>query len=236
MQKSQIDGVLVTGAGSGVGLEIVRSLLADSAVTVWAVARNGANRLAEELSRYPQRVKVIDCDLADPSAIVLIREAVGSNRLIGLVHNAAVLGKTEFGEYQKSNLLNLFDLNVITPLLLTQALAHCLEGENPGHVVHIGSMGGYQDSAKFPGLAGYSSSKAALASLGQCLAEEFKDRGIRSNSLALGATDTEMLRAAFPSFRASTSASEMGSFIAWFTLHGHNLFNGKVLPVSQSTP
>lgn len=97
-------------------------------------------------------------------------------------------------------------------------------------------MGGFQDSIKFQGLAAYSASKAALACMAQCLAEEFKDRGIRSNCLALGAADTDMLRAAFPGFKAPVSAETMGIYVARFALEGHKLFNGKVLPVSSSTP
>jgi NAD(P)-dependent dehydrogenase (short-subunit alcohol dehydrogenase family) len=72
--------------------------------------------------------------------------------------------------------------------------------------------------------------------MAQCLAEEFKDQGIRSNCLALGSVDTDMLRHAFPGFKAAATAEDMGRFIAEFSLYGHNLFNGKVIPVSSSTP
>lgn len=229
-------GVLVTGAGSGIGLEIVRALLSEHRCTVWALARNGDQRLAKELTSHPDRLRVLDYDLNTTDSIQSIAETVGSNRLIGLVHNAALLGKQDFGAYTREGLEKLFRINAVVPLLLTQALASRLEGEPPGHVVHISSMGGFQDSMKFPGLAAYSSSKAALACLAQCLAEEFKDRGIRSNCLAIGAVDTVMLRAAFPGFKAPVTPESMGQFIAWFTLNGHNLFNGKVLPVSASTP
>lgn len=230
------EGVLVTGAGSGIGLEVVRALLCEHRCTVWALARNGDQRLAKESTSHPGRLRVLDHDLNDPDSIHSITESIGSNRLIGLVHNAAMLSKQDFGTYSREGLAQLFHLNSVVPLLLTQALASRLEGEPAGHVVHISSMGGFQDSTKFPGLAAYSSSKAALACLAQCLAEEFKHRGIRSNCLAIGAVDTAMLRAAFPGYKAPVTPESMGEFIARFTLNGHNLFNGKVLPVSASTP
>jgi NAD(P)-dependent dehydrogenase (short-subunit alcohol dehydrogenase family) len=138
--------------------------------------------------------------------------------------------------HQRADLERVFLTNAIAPLELSQALAANLAGDPPGHIVHIGSMGGFQDSAKFPGLVAYSASKAALACTAQCLAEEFKDRGIRSNCVALGSVDTEMLRAAFPGFRAGTTADAIGAYVAEFSLHGHNLFNGKVLPVATTTP
>jgi len=104
------------------------------------------------------------------------------------------------------------------------------------HIVNIGSMGGYQGSAKFPGLSLYSAAKGALAILTECLAEELKDRGIKANCLALGAAQTEMLAEAFPGYKAPLSAAEMAGFIADFSLHGSGFFNGKILPVSVSTP
>jgi NAD(P)-dependent dehydrogenase (short-subunit alcohol dehydrogenase family) len=140
------------------------------------------------------------------------------------------------GEHDRKELERLYAVNVLAPLELSQGLVEVLRGDPPAHIVHIGSMGGFQDSAKFPGLVAYSSSKAALACVAQCLAEEFKDIGIRSNCLALGAVDTDMLRAAFPGYQAPVSAQAMGSYVADFALNGHNLFNGKVLPVGVTTP
>jgi NAD(P)-dependent dehydrogenase (short-subunit alcohol dehydrogenase family) len=103
-------------------------------------------------------------------------------------------------------------------------------------MVNISSMGGLQGSAKFPGLAFYSASKAALAVLTECLAEEFKGENIFVNCLALGAVQTEMLNEAFPGYKAPVSAGEMAKWIADFSLTGHKYFNGKILPVSLSTP
>jgi NAD(P)-dependent dehydrogenase (short-subunit alcohol dehydrogenase family) len=97
-------------------------------------------------------------------------------------------------------------------------------------------MGGVNGSAKFPGLAAYSSSKGALGVLTELLAEEFKDEGPRTNALALGAVQTEMLAEAFPGYEAPVSAAQMANYIADFSLTAHQLYNGKVLPLSQSTP
>ena len=86
------------------------------------------------------------------------------------------------------------------------------------------------------GLSIYCSSKAALATLTECLAEEYNDQKMAFNYLALGAVQTEMLEEAFPEYRAPLSANEISEFIVHFSLHGHNYFNGKILPVSMSTP
>jgi NAD(P)-dependent dehydrogenase (short-subunit alcohol dehydrogenase family) len=104
------------------------------------------------------------------------------------------------------------------------------------HVVTISSMGGVQGSLKFAGLAAYSSSKGAVITLSELLAEEYKEQGISFNVLALGSVQTEMLQEAFPGYQAPLSASEMANYIYDFTLTGNKYFNGKVLPVSSTNP
>jgi NAD(P)-dependent dehydrogenase (short-subunit alcohol dehydrogenase family) len=71
-------------------------------------------------------------------------------------------------------------------------------------------MGGIQGSLKFAGLAAYSSSKGAVITLSELLAEEY-ERGISFNVLALGAVQTEM-EEAFPGYQATIKANEMGTF------------------------
>ncbi|MGO2293820.1 MAG: SDR family NAD(P)-dependent oxidoreductase, partial [Psychroflexus halocasei] len=100
----------------------------------------------------------------------------------------------------------------------------------------ISSMGGVQGSVKFPGLAAYSSSKAAVITLTELLAEEYKETGISFNVLALGAVQTEMLAAAFPGLEAPVSAHDMADYIFDFALKGHRFYNGKLLQVANSTP
>src|SRR5262245_45188958 len=97
-------------------------------------------------------------------------------------------------------------------------------------------MGGFQGSAKFPGLSAYSSSKSALSGLTEILAEELKEKNIAVNCLALGAVQTEMLAKAFPGYKASMQPKQMGEFIGNFALTGQKFFNGKILPVSSTTP
>jgi len=104
------------------------------------------------------------------------------------------------------------------------------------HVVSISSMGGIQGSVKFPGLAAYSSSKGALITLSELLAEEYREQGVAFNVLALGSVQTEMLAEAFPGYQAPISAKEMADYIFNFALTGNTYFNGRVLQVSSTTP
>ena len=228
--------IVVTGASRGIGRETVRALGTEHRRRVLAVARDAEalGTLRHELGT--DRLEVLALDLAAPDAADRLVAHVAGRRLAGLVHNAGLLVRRPLGEWTARDTAALFHLNAAVPLLLTQALAPLLAGDPPGHVVHIGSMGGFQDSVKFPSLAAYSASKAALACVAQCLAEELKDQGVRSNCLAIGAAGTEMLRAAFPGYDAPVTASAMGAYVARFTVEGHHWYNGKVLPVAVGTP
>jgi NAD(P)-dependent dehydrogenase (short-subunit alcohol dehydrogenase family) len=136
------------------------------------------------------------------------------------------LTQLDFAEMLQTNLLgHVKMIQFLLPLM-----------RKGSHIINIGSMGGYQGSVKFPGLAAYSASKAALHTLTECLATELGDRNIKINCLALGSAQTEMLEKAFPGYRSPIEASEMGKFIADFAISGHKIFNGKVLPVSVTTP
>ncbi len=225
--------VLVTGAGRGVGRATVEALVKVHRAAVIAVSRDGSALAGLDLG---QDVEEVVTDISTPEGIDRVVEAVGHRPLHALVNNAGTLLKRSFGQWTAADLAVLSHLNAHTPLLLTQALREALALAAPSHVVNIGSMGGFTGTAKFPGMVGYSSSKAALASITECLAEELQAEGIRANCLCLGAVDTEMLRAAFPGYTAPVSATEMGGYVARFSLEGHKLLNGKVLPLGLSTP
>lgn len=228
--------VLVTGASRGVGYETVKALANTYGCTVLAVARNIEGLARLEMEVHTGKLEALHLDIAADNAPALLLEAAAGRRIHAVLHNAGALLRTPMGTYTAETVSILYRINLVAPLLITQALAPLLGGDPPGHVVHIGSMGGFQDSSKFPGLAAYSSSKAALACLSQCLAEEFKDAGIRSNCLALGAVDTDMLRAAFPGYVAPVQAKAMGEYVAQFLLEGHKFYNAKVLPLAIGTP
>ncbi|MCC6399335.1 MAG: SDR family oxidoreductase [Flavobacteriales bacterium] len=230
--------VVVTGASRGVGREAVLALVNVHAVNVLAVARDQAalDSLQRQCAGARANVETLVLDLAALDAVDNVQRQVGKRRVLGLLNNAGLLRKRGFGMWTLDDLQALFQVNASVPFLLVQALVERLSGDPPGHVVNIGSMGGVQGSVKFPGLAGYSASKMALAGFTECLAEELRDRQVRCNCLALGAVDTDMLRAAFPGYQAPVTAEAMGREVARFLIEGHNYFNGKVLPMSLSTP
>jgi short-subunit dehydrogenase len=225
---------VITGAGQGIGFETA-CLLTERNVRVIAVSRNAAklDRLKEACD--PALLQTIPFDLVqdDLSKLVArIREKTPSVNL--LINNAGMLIHKPFTEVSEEDLAHLFRVNLFAPYRLIQHLLPFMKQET--HILNIGSMGGFQGSVKFPGLSVYSASKAALANLTESLAAELSKQQIKVNCLALGAVQTEMLSEAFPGYNAPVSAREMAGFIAGFALEGHKFFNGKVIPVSMSTP
>jgi NAD(P)-dependent dehydrogenase (short-subunit alcohol dehydrogenase family) len=146
-----------------------------------------------------------------------------------LINNAGSLLNKPFTQLSQVDFLDMFQYNFLGHAKMIQHLLPLMK-EN-AHIVNIGSMGGFQGSMKFPGLAAYSASKAALHNLTECLAIELADRKIKVNCLAL-----EMLEKAFPGYESPVMAFEMGKYIADFALTGNKFFNGKIIPVSVTTP
>lgn len=227
--------ILVTGASRGIGFELAKALAAGKGNLVLAVSRNTAplRKAADTI----HNLLPVQADLSQASDLAAIVNMVKRLKmpLSVMVNNAGLLIKKDFGKMKLDDLRSMFTTNVFAPYLLVQKLLPFMKDAG-AHVVNIGSMGGVQGTAKFPGLSGYSSSKGALAVLTECMAEELRAQKISVNCLALGSVQTEMLAAAFPGYRAAMQPGEMAAFIADFALRGSRFFNGKVIPVSNSTP
>jgi NAD(P)-dependent dehydrogenase (short-subunit alcohol dehydrogenase family) len=230
--------LIITGAGKGIGFETVRQLSKLAGNRVVAISRNvdklhdlatKANLLVSEI--IPLKFDILNGSILS-NLIPLFREL--DFKIDGLFNNAGALVNKPFADCSDEDFNLVMRTNLDAPFrLIRDLLPFMNEGS---HILNAGSMGGVQGSAKFPGLALYSASKGALAILTECLAEELKDHKISVNCLAFGAVQTEMLSAAFPGYQAPLSASTMAAFVADFLVKGHKYFNGKVLPVSVSTP
>jgi 3-oxoacyl-[acyl-carrier protein] reductase len=226
--------LLITGASRGIGLETAKALI-DKRYNVTVTARS-ADLLANLKKESPDLVDPIAADLSNPADIEKIAEHLQKQeiQLDGLIHNAGYLINKPFAELTDDDWKEILDVNLMGPIRLTRKLTGLLK--KGSHILAISSMGGYQGSRKFPGLAAYSTAKGALNILTECLAAELADKAICANSLCLGMVQTEMLQEAFPGVNAPVTAEEMGDYVADFVLNGHRFYNGKILPVALSDP
>ncbi|MBN2484825.1 MAG: SDR family oxidoreductase [Bacteroidales bacterium] len=233
--------VLLTGAGSGIGYQCALALCNFEVENLVLLSRNRGRleKLKKECVAVNNRVNIhlLDFDLNEiVKSPQLLLNKMPFDKLDIVINNAGYLNNASFLEAKPEEIIKMFETNALSPFRLVRILFGLLNKTTPSHVVNIGSMGGVQGSAKFSGLSYYSASKAALACLTECVATELADTNISINCLALGAVDTEMLNHAFPGYKAPVSAKEMGEYIAGFALTGNKFYNGKVIPVSLSTP
>ena len=222
--------IVITGTSRGIGLELAK-LYADNGHKVLALSRNPRPIL--DLGH--SNIATFQFDLNAADDYKKITNFINDwERVDVLINNAGCLINKPFEELSWQDFEKVYRVNVFGVAEMIKIVLPKMDSK--GHVVTISSMGGIQGSMKFPGLAAYSSSKGAVITLSELLAEEYKDSGPAFNVLALGAVQTEMLEEAFPGYKAPLSAIEMADYVLEFSLNGHKYYNGKVLQVSSSTP
>lgn len=221
--------VIITGTSSGIGLELVKTY-----------SKNGYNVISLSRSNLDEKslknVKHINFDITNDESITNLADTINKEytSIDILINNAGKLISKPFEDFTKKDFYSIYDVNVFGVVNLIQKLLPFFNKDS--HVVNISSIGGLIGSSKFPGLSAYSSSKGALNILTEVLAEEYKQKGPKFNSLSLGSVNTPMLNKAFPGYSASVSPDEMASFIFNFANSGSKIFNGKVIPVSSTNP
>ena len=223
--------IIITGTSRGIGYELVQ-LFAKQGHKVLALSRNNlpvTNLKSDNITSFA-------FDLQNEADYNKVETFIQNewNHVDVLINNAGTLLNKPFAETTFKDFAKVYEINVFGVSEMTRIVLPFMKSN--GHVVTISSMGGIQGSIKFPGLAAYSSSKGAVITLTELLAEEYKQTGPQFNILALGAVQTEMLEEAFPGYLAPTTAIEMAEYIFDFSLNGNKYYNGKVLQVSNSTP
>ncbi len=222
--------IIITGTSRGIGYELALQF-AQAGHQVLAISRKTPQALIEN-----GNITCLSVDLGKEEDLIEVENFLARSwqQVDIVIHNAGSLLNRPFSQTFQEDFESVYRVNVFGVANLTRV---CLPYLKKGsHVVSISSMGGIQGSMKFAGLAAYSSSKGALITLSELLAEEYKEQGIAFNVLALGAVNTEMLQEAFPGYEAPISASEMADYIFNFALTGNQYHNGKIIQVSSSTP
>ena len=224
------NNIIITGTSRGIGYELALQF-ANEGHQVLAISRKTPQELIEN-----KNITCLSIDLSIEEDLQQVEKFIDATwkKVDVIIHNAGSLLHKPFEQISTKEFEDIYKVNVFGVAALTRICVPYLQ--KGSHVITISSMGGIQGSVKFPGLAAYSSSKGAVITLSELLAEEYKERGIAFNVLALGAVQTEMLQEAFPGYQAPISAKEMADYIFNFALIGNKYYNGKVLQVSSTTP
>ena len=227
--------IIVNGGSRGIGKEVVLYLAQDINNQIIVTGRNekALNRLSASCANvHPLSV---DLSVLNKQSETFKEKILNHfKRVDVLINIAGILVAKEFMKIEDDEARLMMETNFFGPASVIRIVQPLMQ--DGAHIVNISSMGGYQGSEKFKGLSHYSASKAAIACLSECLAEEFRNSGISVNCLALGAVQTEMLEEAFPGYKAPVNAKEIARFISYFALEGHKFINGKIIPVAVNNP
>ncbi|MFT4755283.1 MAG: NAD(P)-dependent dehydrogenase (short-subunit alcohol dehydrogenase family) [Salibacteraceae bacterium] len=232
--------VLITGVGTGIGKATCLHFLKQG-FTVVGVLRNqkhlkGLVTVAGSLS---SNLKIITADLENSNfsdKVFKQLKELNISSIDVLLNIAGVLDTTAVSDFEVTSVNKVMMVNFVSPSMLISRLLPLIEANKPGNIVNITSMSGFPGSVRFPSLAVYGASKAALGSLTESLAAEFTENGVHINALAIGSVNTEMLQKAFPDFESSISPSDMAEYIYTFATIGYKFHNGKVLSVAITNP
>ncbi|MFO0659694.1 MAG: SDR family NAD(P)-dependent oxidoreductase [Polyangiaceae bacterium] len=187
--------VLVTGASSGLGLEIAKGLAKNHGANLVLAARRRErlDALKSEIeSAHQVRVEVVTSDLAKPGeAARLYEQTIEGRDIYGAVLNAGV---THFGratEQDDANFEALLATNVTSLVELSTRFARYLIGRREGGgIMLVSSLAGFNP---MPYQATYGASKAFVTSFGRALNEEIRENGVSVTVFAPGGIATEML-------------------------------------------
>lgn len=236
---------LITGASRGIGRAIALRLAADGFhVIAMDLPRQEAeaSALVAEITAAGGRATFLPGDVGSPEDIARFTakavEIAGDIRV--LVNNAGVLSVSTVDALSPQEWDRMYDINVRGTFLVTQALLPHLRGQDNARIINIASIGGKRGA---PGQIHYCSSKAAVISFTQILAEEVAGDGITVNAVCPGIIDTDMGRnnyrdeASLAKVKAKTALGRVGlpedvsGSVAFFAGPDSSFITGQALNV-----
>ena len=225
--------IIVTGSSKGIGFELVKLLSREN--KVFALSRNTSSVVSyKNTCDFPHNIIPLSFDVAKVEQSDF-DNLITEKKIDVLINNAGCLINKPFIEMSKDDYDAVMETNFYGVVNMVQLSLGKLS-KACGQVVNIGSVGGLQGSVKFPGLSIYSSSKAAVSVLTECMALELSEYNVKVNCLALGAVQTEMLNKAFPGFKADVNSAEMAEYIYNFIKYSSKISNGLNIPVKKTNP
>ena len=191
--RFQDKGVIVTGAGSGIGREVCFQFAREGAiVAVSDVDIAMAERTVEEIAKDGGRAHAFELDVTDPEAVAHCVAAAAKQlgRLDVLVNNAGIREIVPVLELSHEEWSRVINVNITGVFLCAQAFARQLvEAEQPGAIVNLASTLGVQAS---PNRAAYTASKHAVVGLTKEMAMELGEKRIRVNAVGPGVIRTPL--------------------------------------------
>lgn len=184
---------VITGASSGIGMELARLFAADGYdLIVTARRAELLQRLSDELSRaHSTSVNIIQMDIAQPYAGEALWKAISDimPNIEVLVNNAGVGDSSDFATESPEVVERMIHLNISTLTALTRYVLPQMVLRGSGKILNVASLAGYQPGG--PGMAVYYATKSYVLSFSRSLRSELSSSGVSVTVLCPGATATE---------------------------------------------
>ena len=192
VSQSRRDTVLITGASSGIGLELARLFAADGSDLVLVARSEGKLRelAAGFTAKHGIKAQVLAADLGRPGSAGAIAETLAQQgvQVDVLVNNAGFGGRGQVAALGAVRQLEMIEVNVAALTALTALFLPGMLERGHGAVLNVASTAAFQPG---PNQAVYCATKAYVLSFTEALAEEVRGSGVRVSCLAPGATSTQ---------------------------------------------
>src|SRR5712672_3666612 len=193
MLDSQRKFAVVTGASTGIGLELARECAKHKFDLLIVANETEINSAADELRREGGTVETVQADLATIEGIDHLYEKIGRRPVAALLANAGRgLGKA-FLDQDFKDARYVIDTNITGTVYLIHKVCRDMRARNEGRILITGSIAGFMPGSY---QAVYNGTKAFLDSFSYALREELKDTEVTVTCLMPGATETEFFRRA----------------------------------------
>lgn len=208
---------LITGASSGIGLELAR-LFAAQGYDLIVTARREAllQQFADEAERmHGARVHIISMDLAQPLAGTALWQSINgiAADIDVLVNNAGFGDSGDFCAEPPDRIERMIQLNVAALTSLTRAALPGMLARRRGHILNVASLAGFQPGG--PGMSVYYATKSYVLSFSRGIRMELRGSGVNVTALCPGPTRTEF------EHNAAAGNTRLFHMLAWPPMDAH---------------
>ncbi len=184
---------LVTGASSGIGVDLAREAARDGHDLILVARRaEPMEKLADELKSAGTETRILTADLSKPGAAAEVFAKINGS-IDTLINNAGLGSNGPFDASDPARISEMLQVNVVALTELTRLLLPAMVARRGGRVMFVASTAAFQPG---PRMAVYYATKAYVLSLGEALAYELRDSGVTVTTLCPGPTESNFMTAA----------------------------------------
>ena len=186
--------ILITGTNRGIGLEFVKHYLKNNEKVIATCRNKNSAKDLLELKNTTSNLSLVELDVSNSNSINKFASKITDQPIDIFINNAGVFGprNNEFGNFNAKEWLDVFNINTIAPLLITQKILKNLRLGKNKKLVFISSKVGSIEDNNGGGMYIYRSSKTALNQVIKSLSIDFKDENFIAAVLHPGWVQTEM--------------------------------------------